>query len=340
MEYPSSWSKVAPWVFLVVAVVATLATCMLVVDYTRSTAVFCDEVLTGCGAVKASSAASTFGIPTPVFGLAGLFALILFSASNHKIARFTFAGAGALGAAFSAYYIYSQVKLGQYCKYCLVVDSATLVMAGLALDKLRASWTEFRLAPIVRPALVGMVAAVTLGYGYRYVPPAPPPVQAEIDKTPRGQVCVVDFLDFECPFCREAHKQVHALIAREGQSVRLVRKHVPLRMHPHALPAARAAICAGTFGKEDAYADRLMEIDPETYTPQTLAKLATELGIDEAAFNACLVNPATEARIAKDRDDYKACKGQGLPMLFLGRERLVGLSEPAEFEQAYQRAKQ
>jgi uncharacterized membrane protein len=339
VEHASRWSKVAPWLFLALALLAAGSAAMLVVDYTRTTPVFCDEVVTGCGAIKASEAASILGVPTPVFGLFGLVVLCALSFSNHKFARIAFALAGTAGAAFAVFYIYTQFKLSQYCKYCLAVDGASIVMGGLALDKLRASWTEARWTSLVRPVLVVATAAIVLAFGFVYVAPAPAPVQAEIDNTPSGQVCVVDFVDFECPFCREAHKQIHGLMTREAGKVRLVRKHVPLRMHPHALPAAKACVCAGKLGKEDAYADALMETDPETFNDETLKKLATDMSLDASAFQACMQSPETEARINKDREDYKTCKGHGLPMLFLGREMLVGLAEPAEFENAYVRAK-
>jgi uncharacterized membrane protein/protein-disulfide isomerase len=335
-----TWSKVAPWVFLALAFVAAAATAILIVDYTRTTAVFCDEVVTGCGAVKASAAATTFGMPTPIFGLMGLLIVGILSVSNLRTARIAFAAAGVIGSAFAVYYIYSQVKLGQYCKYCLAVDGASILMGALALDKLRAPWSERHWAPLARPVLISVTAAVIGFFGARYVPPAPAPVQAEIDKTPNGQVCIVDFVDFECPFCREAHKQIHDLMSREPGKVRLVRKHVPLRMHPNAMPAAKACVCAAKLGKEDAYADKLMVLDPETFTPDNLTKLAGDLALDTSAFQACMGNPETEARINQDREDYKTCKGHGLPMLFVGRKVLIGLAEPAEFDSAYRQAQQ
>jgi uncharacterized membrane protein/predicted DsbA family dithiol-disulfide isomerase len=329
-----------PWIFLGLLLTASVATCMLVVDYTRPTPVFCDEIATGCGAVKASTAAAFFGVPTPILGLVSLVLLGILSVSNIKLGRILFALAGSFAIAFALFFVYTQFKLNAFCKYCLVVDACSVLMGGVALFKLALPWAEPRWAGAARVVSLGLIASLTVGFGLRYVPPACAGVRADLEATPKGVVCIVDFLDFECPFCREAHKSVHAIIAREGKNVRLVRKHIPLRMHPHALPAARAAICAARLGKEDAYADKLMEIDPETFTDEVLTRLATDMQIDGTAFKACLTSPETEARIQSDRADYKACKGAGLPTLYVGSEGLVGLQSLEELDAALTRAKE
>src|SRR5438477_261341 len=67
-------------------------------------------------------------------------------------------------------------------------------------------------------------------------PEVPPPIAAELARTPPHQITVVDFTDFECPFCRASHAVLAPILARNAARVRVVRKHVPLTwIHPHAL---------------------------------------------------------------------------------------------------------
>jgi predicted DsbA family dithiol-disulfide isomerase len=83
-----------------------------------------------------------------------------------------------------------------------------------------------------------------------------------------------------------------------------------------------------------------METDPETFTDDVLMRMATGMQIDEVAFKTCLTSPETEARIQSDRADYKACKGAGLPTLYVGSESLVGLQSLEELDTALTRAKE
>ena len=156
-------------------------------------------------------------------------------------------------------------------------------------------------------------------------------------RTPAGQVTVVEFVDFECVFCRRAHLAISTVVARHATQVRLVRKQVPLtRRHPHAADAARAAVCAEDLGKGDAMADALFRASD--LTPQGIEALATGLGMDGAALHTCIASPETTRRIKQDRADFDGIEGDGVPIVFVGAERLDGVPAEAEFEAAIVRA--
>jgi protein-disulfide isomerase len=111
--------------------------------------------------------------------------------------------------------------------------------------------------------------------------------------------------------------------------VRLVRKHVPLRMHPHALDAAKAGCCGEALGKGDEMADALFRTEPEELTPEGCEKLAKEHGLDLDRFRACVRDPATQARIDKDKETFKAVQGHGLPTIWVDGTKLEGAQDRA-----------
>lgn len=157
---------------------------------------------------------------------------------------------------------------------------------------------------------------------------APPPIAEAIRHTPAGQITVVEFVDFECVFCRRAHTAISAVVARHAGSVRLVRKQVPLtRRHPHALAAARASLCADAVGKGDVMADALFRAAPSSLTPEGIEGLAADLGMDAAALHTCVAAPETTVRLAQDRADFDEIEGDGVPIVFVGTERLDLLDE-------------
>ena len=97
----------------------------------------------------------------------------------------------------------------------------------------------------VAGALGAIALPMGLGFFKKPIPADIPEVlRADYKATPRGKVTVVDFVDFECPFCRMTHKELEPLLEQHKAQVYVVRKNVPLRMHPHAMDAAKASCCA------------------------------------------------------------------------------------------------
>src|SRR5262249_56108712 len=91
-------------------------------------------------------------------------------------------------------------------------------------------------------ALAGALAA-PLAVGFTKHAPIPDVIAEELAKSPE-QATIIDFVDFECPFCRATHARLAPVVAASAPHVRVVRKQVPLtRIHAHAMDAARAACC-------------------------------------------------------------------------------------------------
>jgi protein-disulfide isomerase len=101
-------------------------------------------------------------------------------------------------------------------------------------------------------------------------------------------VTLIEFSDFQCPFCQRVAPTLKKLRDTYGDKVRIVWKDFPLtQIHPQAFKAGEAAHCAGDQGKYWEYHDRLFA-NQQQLQPEELKKHATDLGLDAAAFNACL----------------------------------------------------
>lgn len=112
---------------------------------------------------------------------------------------------------------------------------------------------------------------------------------------------IVEFSDYECPFCRTAHTQLEQTIQAAGGAT-LVYRHLPLsQIHPQADPAARAAICSEKVGRFPQMHRRLFETTEWRKDPDW-GKEALAVGIaDTTAFRTCLTDTATSRRLAEDR---------------------------------------
>ena len=101
-------------------------------------------------------------------------------------------------------------------------------------------------------------------------------------------VTLIEFSDFQCPFCQRVAPTLKKVRDTYGDRVRIVWKDFPLtQIHPQAFKASEAAHCAGDQGKYWEYHDRLFA-NQQSLQPEELKQHATALGLDAAAFNACL----------------------------------------------------
>jgi protein-disulfide isomerase len=206
-------------------------------------------------------------------------------------------------------------------------------MAGL--------FTRSRPFASLRLALTLLGSLLALGSASGCAPPAPP-VIVDIQRgaaRERPTVVLVDFVDFECPYCRASHLALAPVLRENPRDIIVVRKHVPLAFHPHALTAARASICAEAQGKEAEMADLLVTTMPALLDEEGCAQLATKLGLDLPRYLACVEAPATEERIRKDMNDFRAAKLEAVPTMFVGDEKLEGEQTETALRSAFKRAR-
>lgn len=149
--------------------------------------------------------------------------------------------------------------------------------------------------------------------------------QDHVRGSPTAAVKVVEYSDFECPFCKSFHptlKQVMDEYGKDGQ-VAWVYRHFPLdSLHSKARKEAQASECAGEIGGNDAFwafANRLFEITPsnDRLDLSLLPKVAEEVGLDPAKFEDCLKGDARGGKYADhieaDVQNATAAGGTGTP---------------------------
>ncbi|HYW05960.1 MAG TPA: DsbA family protein [Longimicrobium sp.] len=136
------------------------------------------------------------------------------------------------------------------------------------------------------------------------------------------RVTIVEFSDFQCPYCRTMAARLKAIRDRHPNDVAVVYRHFPLSYHPHAKAAARASWCAGRQGRFEAYHDALFAHQDSLGTiAWTL--LASRAGVsDSVGFARCLSNADPVAEIELDIADARRLGVSGTPTLLINDQLL------------------
>lgn len=132
-----------------------------------------------------------------------------------------------------------------------------------------------------------------------------------------ASIVVVEWADFECPFCARTAPVLDALLERFPGHVQLVFKHYPLSGHKHAEKAARAAVAAGKQGKFWEMHKALFAAHPKPLDPPTIESIAEEIGLDMKKFRDDLDSEAVADAVAKDRKQGDDLDLSGTPMVYI-----------------------
>ena len=142
-------------------------------------------------------------------------------------------------------------------------------------------------------------------------------------------VTIVEFSDFECPFCKRIYPTLNQVMDDYDGRVRLVFRQFPLHaLHPNAQKAAEASLCADEQGKFWEMHDSLFE-GPGGLGIASLKTRAADLGLDEDAFGSCLDSGQFADQVAADVTAGRALGVSGTPALFINGRYLSG-AQPFE----------
>ena len=140
----------------------------------------------------------------------------------------------------------------------------------------------------------------------------------------RAKVTVVEFVDFECPFCGRFARDTLPRIEREyGSKVRYVSRHFPLPSHSHAQGAAVAAECAHEQGRYWQYHEVLFD-NQDSLDERGLREHARHAGLDERRFQTCLKSEEATKRVERDAGEGRAAGVTGTPTFFINGRPLRG----------------
>jgi protein-disulfide isomerase len=139
---------------------------------------------------------------------------------------------------------------------------------------------------------------------------------------------VIEFADFQCPFCLAASPTVKRVLDTYGDRIRFVYRNYPLPNHPQARPAAEAAQCANEQGKFWPYHDRLFA-EAGKLSDADLKKAAADLGMDAARFNTCVDEHRYKEVVEADQQAGNDAGVNGTPAFFVNGRLLSG-AQPFE----------
>ncbi len=155
-----------------------------------------------------------------------------------------------------------------------------------------------------------------------------------------AKVTMIEFSDFECPFCKRFFDDTLAQIKKEyvdTGKVKLYYRHFPLDFHPAAMPAALASECANEQDKFWQYHDKIFEKQDQIAgggdkAAAALKQFALDVGLNTTQFNQCFDNKKYEAQVTQDTNDGKAAGVSGTPTFFINGKMLVGAQPFASFK--------
>ncbi|HEX6717453.1 MAG TPA: thioredoxin domain-containing protein [Pyrinomonadaceae bacterium] len=143
-------------------------------------------------------------------------------------------------------------------------------------------------------------------------------------------VTMVEFSDFECPFCNQVQPVLKQVIEAYGKDVRLVFKHLPLEGHRNSLPAARAAYCAAEQDRFWQFHDALFASG--NLSPPVFEKIASDLGLGLPKFQECLNSEQSRLAIVKDLEAAKLYRIDSTPSFIVNGKLIKGAVSFADFQ--------
>ena len=153
---------------------------------------------------------------------------------------------------------------------------------------------------------------------------------------PEAVLLMVEFSDFQCPFCRRHHEQTFPELKAkyfDTGKVKLVFKDFPLPIHENAQAAAEAGQCAFEQGKFWEYQDKLFD-NQEALAKDGLKKYAGELGLNQAQFDVCLDSGKFRQRVKDDVALGQKLGVNGTPGFLVGDRLIEGAYPFSAFEAA------
>jgi protein-disulfide isomerase len=163
-------------------------------------------------------------------------------------------------------------------------------------------------------------------------------------------VTIVEYSDYQCPFCRRAHKDMRLMAGKYADSVRLIHRHLPLDracnkdikrvFHARACEFAKAAECAAKQNAFWGMNDALFSIQETTRAADVdLEAIAVTLGLDRSQFMACVEAPEVPRKIKEDMAASRKLDVKGTPTFFIGAQDFSGSIPEIALENAVKRAR-
>lgn len=152
-----------------------------------------------------------------------------------------------------------------------------------------------------------------------------------------AKVTVVEFADFECPYCRVASNMLADISEKYGDSVAIYFKQFPLGGHQHSMSAATAALAAHNQGKFWEMHDMIFE-NQRGLSGDSFNKFAGRLGLNMSKFDSDLKSPSIASAIQRDRQEGDNAGLTGTPTIYINGRKYMGAIEDKALSQAIEAA--
>ena len=145
--------------------------------------------------------------------------------------------------------------------------------------------------------------------------------ESPIDGNPDGDVTIVEFSDYQCPYCKRAHQAVKSVAAADGK-VRIVRKDLPILGEPSRI-AAFAALASRSQGKHSAFHNALMEYNGKLDRDRIM-EIAGSVGLDVPKLQQDMEDPKLKQIIERNSALAAALGVRGTPAFVIGKQFVPG----------------
>ena len=216
---------------------------------------------------------------------------------------------------------------------------AIIIVTGIAAFFAGTFVSNLNSEQVSQTELENAIAELELKILEKQLPANQPNIPLEISAdndpiigNPDAPITIIEFSDFQCPFCARFHIQTLPTIMEEyieKGDVKLVFRDFPLQsIHPNAVPASVAAECANEQGKFKEMYHMLFKKQKEwsnletSYAIVSFNQYASEMQLDEEKFNLCLKNGKYIEEIQKDLNEGRTYGVTGTPGFFIGNEKI------------------
>jgi protein-disulfide isomerase len=263
------------------------------------------------------------------------------------------------------------VQLGTYCLFCLALDAVNFISLGILSSIIAQAnrhgvhhgvhkgaqdettrfphWKSFlaTMAVSIFIAVVGLKGLDTISAGsdslkeqaeavFAHDPVAVSSSPTDLSIGPaNAPITIVEFSDFQCPYCRIGAFTLHGVMSRFPQQVRVVMKpyafdpscnrFIDHPMHPVACEAARAAVCAGDQGKFEPVYENFFQ-NQESLGPGKVIAFAQEAGLNASALTACMNSNGSLAKVQESIEEADRLKVNSTPTFFINGYRVEGIA--------------
>jgi protein-disulfide isomerase len=147
-----------------------------------------------------------------------------------------------------------------------------------------------------------------------------------------AKITIIEFADYQCPFCSQVGPTLKDLLAKKGDKVKVVFRDFPLPFHKNASMASEAAECAGKQGKFWAYNELLFN-NQQSLSIENLKDYAHGIGLNTVTFNQCLDTREQRSEVEKDVTDAKLAGINSTPSIFINGYYVSGTPTLAYLEE-------